>query len=127
MATTDDFTENGQGLKRICQSCGEKYYDLNKDPIICPNCGTEFDPEAVLSSRRGRVTEETAAKTEKDADAEDKLDPDLEEVVVADEEGDDDDKFKDTGNDDTLLVEEDDEDDALGGLAVASEDGDDDN
>ena len=30
------------GTKRTCQVCGKKYYDLNKNPIICP-C-----PEAVV-------------------------------------------------------------------------------
>lgn len=40
------------GLKRMCQSCGARFYDLGKDPILCPKCGTEFDPEAVLKTKR---------------------------------------------------------------------------
>jgi uncharacterized protein (TIGR02300 family) len=28
------------GTKRLCASCGAKFYDLNKDPIHCPKCGT---------------------------------------------------------------------------------------
>ena len=28
------------GTKRLCGSCGAKFYDLNKDPIVCPKCGT---------------------------------------------------------------------------------------
>lgn len=43
------------GIKRICQACGTRYYDLNKSPIVCPECGVTFDPEAILKSRRGRV------------------------------------------------------------------------
>lgn len=42
------------GTKRICPSCGARYYDLRKDPPICPTCGAEFDPEALLKSRRAR-------------------------------------------------------------------------
>ena len=42
------------GLKRTCLSCGMRYYDFNKTPIICPGCQTEFDPELVVRSRRGR-------------------------------------------------------------------------
>jgi len=42
------------GLKRVCQSCGAKFYDLQRSPILCPKCGAEFDPETVLRSRRGR-------------------------------------------------------------------------
>ena len=44
------------GAKRICHNCGARYYDLQRDPIICPKCGTEFDPEAFLKSRRSRST-----------------------------------------------------------------------
>ena len=42
------------GLKRICHSCGTRYYDMRRAEIHCPKCGTEFDPEALLKSRRGR-------------------------------------------------------------------------
>ncbi len=58
------------GLKRTCLSCGMRYYDFNRTPIICPGCQTEFDPEVVIRSRRGRAApksakaaEETAAET----------------------------------------------------------------
>ncbi len=44
------------GIKRICPSCGARYYDLRKDPPVCPTCGAEFDPEALLKSRRARPT-----------------------------------------------------------------------
>lgn len=30
------------GIKRQCQNCGAKFFDLNKDPIVCPKCGTVF-------------------------------------------------------------------------------------
>ena len=42
------------GTKRICQSCGTKFYDLQREPISCPKCQTEFDPEAFLKTRRSR-------------------------------------------------------------------------
>src|SRR5215470_15845340 len=44
------------GTKRICHSCGARFYDLRHQPILCPKCGTEFDPEALLRSRRTRAT-----------------------------------------------------------------------
>ena len=43
------------GVKRRCVSCSTKFYDFLKTPILCPNCGTEFDPEQLLKSRKGRV------------------------------------------------------------------------
>ena len=42
------------GTKRICPSCGTRYYDLTRKPVICPKCSTPFDPEAFLKSRRTR-------------------------------------------------------------------------
>jgi uncharacterized protein (TIGR02300 family) len=39
------------GTKRLCASCGAKFYDLSKDPIICPKCGTVF--EVVVPVTRG--------------------------------------------------------------------------
>jgi uncharacterized protein (TIGR02300 family) len=42
------------GTKRICQNCGTKFYDLQHEPIVCPKCQTEFDPEAFLKTRRSR-------------------------------------------------------------------------
>lgn len=42
------------GVKRICPSCSTRYYDLRKEPPVCPSCGTQFDPEALLKSRRAR-------------------------------------------------------------------------
>ena len=43
------------GKKRICLACNTKYYDFNKSPIICPSCGTKFDPDAYLKSRKSKI------------------------------------------------------------------------
>src|SRR5579862_5398029 len=37
------MTNPAWGTKRCCQSCGVKYYDLNRAPILCPKCGTALD------------------------------------------------------------------------------------
>ncbi len=42
------------GAKRLCQTCGTKFYDLLRSPIICPRCGAEFGVEAAQCSRRFR-------------------------------------------------------------------------
>ena len=42
------------GIKRICPNCGTRYYDFRKEPPTCPACGTAYDPEALLKSRRAR-------------------------------------------------------------------------
>ncbi|MFZ1413519.1 MAG: TIGR02300 family protein [Defluviicoccus sp.] len=41
------------GMKRTCFDCGAKFYDLRRDPIICPNCSKVFDPERQPRVRRG--------------------------------------------------------------------------
>ena len=43
------------GRKRICHACGAMFYDMRRNPIVCPKCDTKFDPEAILKSRRARV------------------------------------------------------------------------
>lgn len=44
----------GLGTKRICPSCGARFYDLSKRPIECPKCRFAFEPEALLRARRPR-------------------------------------------------------------------------
>ena len=39
------------GTKRLCGSCGAKFYDLAKDPIVCPKCETVFHPVVYTSTR----------------------------------------------------------------------------
>ncbi len=52
------------GTKRICPSCGTRYYDLLREPVVCPKCATPYDPEAFLRSRRARP----AAPVEKEVE-----------------------------------------------------------
>ena len=37
-------TKAERGMKRTCQNpeCGSRFYDLNRDPITCPICGTVY-------------------------------------------------------------------------------------
>jgi uncharacterized protein (TIGR02300 family) len=48
------------GTKRVCQSCGAKFYDLSKDPITCPKCGTIYEV-VVPTTRGGRPAAAAAA------------------------------------------------------------------
>jgi uncharacterized protein (TIGR02300 family) len=40
------------GGKRLCNSCGARFYDLNKDPIVCPKCHTVLELAAVSARAR---------------------------------------------------------------------------
>jgi uncharacterized protein (TIGR02300 family) len=49
------------GTKRLCGSCGAKFYDLSKDPIVCPKCGTVFQVVVPVSRARPDAAARTAA------------------------------------------------------------------
>lgn len=44
------------GIKRTCRSCGIGFYDLDKHPSECPNCGALYELHVTARSRR--VTDE---------------------------------------------------------------------
>ena len=39
------------GTKRTCPSCAARFYDLNKNPIVCPKCDEAFVAEQLLPSK----------------------------------------------------------------------------
>ena len=84
------------GLKRICPSCGAKYYDMKKKAPVCPSCGTVYDPEAVMKSRRGRASAKPAPVEAREEVVEDVIpeggEEEAEEALIEDAEelGDDD-------------------------------------
>jgi uncharacterized protein (TIGR02300 family) len=78
------------GAKRLCGSCGAKFYDLNRDPILCPKCGAVFDLQAALKPRRAKaVVEDKPVKSKKVAAVVDPDAVDLPEDVIDDEDTDD--------------------------------------
>lgn len=42
------------GKKRTCQGCGSRYYDMLRNPAICPKCGTEADAPGSARPQRSR-------------------------------------------------------------------------
>ena len=94
------------GTKRICSGCAAKYYDLNKDPIVCPTCETlyvapklppprggrayaprsAYDPNAQSENHMGTIKEADGAGVADDAEAKDDAEvAELEDVEEADE------------------------------------------
>ena len=71
------------GLKRVCVSCGTRFYDLARAPAICPKCGTEQPAEQPKLKRAAAVPDERLKKRPAPQEAEaDEL------VEVEAEEGD---------------------------------------
>ena len=50
------------GTKRICPNCGTRYYDMRRDPIMCPKCGAPFDAEFLVKSRKSRAAAPAAVE-----------------------------------------------------------------
>ena len=118
------------GTKRACLSCGARFYDFARTPIVCPSCETEFVPDAPVRSRRSRPEPKVAKpkpavetedeELEEDDDAlllDDDDDDDDEDAVdtksASDDSDDDDDDSDDIDDDDALLVDDDDDDDIV--------------
>ena len=93
------------GLKRTCLSCDMRFYDFKRRPIVCPGCGTEFDPENLLKGRKSRAAPKSAMKVRVTDDAADldEAEFDDEDVNVAVNKDDDD-------EDDDIVFDEDDVD-----------------
>jgi uncharacterized protein (TIGR02300 family) len=110
------------GLKRQCMSCGAKFYDLSKDPAVCPKCGTVF--QAVALSRAAAPVAARAAVVEDEAEVE-SAGPEmvsLDEVEASEADKDlpaDDDidvAVDDTADDDAFLEDEEESDDDVSDL-----------
>lgn len=100
-----------RGTKRTCTSCGERFYDLSREPITCPACGFVHGPEAFVRQRPQVALVETPAKP---APAEESDDIEIEDVGLADdaeliEETDDLDEDDDGMTDVVVDVDEDEE------------------
>ena len=52
------------GTKRLCGNCAAKFYDLGKDPIVCPKCHTVLQLAAVTSRSRPEPARAQAAAEE---------------------------------------------------------------
>jgi len=50
------------GTKRVCQSCGTRFYDLMRTPCVCPKCQSVVETEVVFKPRRQSAAEARAAK-----------------------------------------------------------------
>jgi uncharacterized protein (TIGR02300 family) len=46
MSTVHDRRKALRGTKRTCQACESRFYDLGRDPIVCPMCASPYTPSA---------------------------------------------------------------------------------
>ena len=99
------------GIKRTCQVCGKKYYDLNKSPIICP-CpeAVVFEPNDYFRTRKGKSVSSKASLENDNVLTEDIENIDDIEVEPDDEVVSNDDPLLEINKDDqNVLADEDDD------------------
>jgi uncharacterized protein (TIGR02300 family) len=114
------------GTKRLCTNCSAKFYDLNKDPIVCPKCHTVM--EAAMVAPRARpetaAVADAAAAAEEEVAAPETAEAEFVSLEEADAEvqgkkpegeavegGEEDVELEDEGMDDATFIEEQEEGD----------------
>ncbi|MGE8943042.1 TIGR02300 family protein [Leptospira interrogans] len=61
-------TKAARGTKRTCQNpeCGARFYDLNRDPIVCPICESAYkiasNPAAAAAAAAAQAAEDKARR-----------------------------------------------------------------
>ena len=50
------------GTKRNCMSCPTKFYDFNRNPILCPSCGKELVLEKPARVKLNKNNNEKSSK-----------------------------------------------------------------
>lgn len=54
------MAELSWGVKRTCNGCGARFYDLRKSPATCPKCGAICEIHTVIRGKRGRTSAKEA-------------------------------------------------------------------
>jgi uncharacterized protein (TIGR02300 family) len=114
-----------RGTKREDPETGQKFYDLNRDPIVSPYTGKSYPRSFFETATRGRAPQEREEEEEEEVEVEETTSEGPEMVSLEDaetEEGGDDlpevedvEDVEDIGEDDSdvFLEEDEDEDDDL--------------
>ncbi|MGB0695826.1 MAG: TIGR02300 family protein [Rhodospirillaceae bacterium] len=97
------------GQKRTCGSCGAKFYDLLKNPPVCPKCGAVYEVVAAPKPRRqSSVAKKEAVTKVKEETEEEEVETDEDLLEEDDEDSEDEDIMEDTsdlGEDDDDMTE----------------------
>lgn len=56
------MSKPARGTKRVCPSCGARFYDLNRSPITCPVCQAAYQAAPPPSRRSERAAPVEARK-----------------------------------------------------------------
>ncbi len=121
---------DARGLKRVCGNCGIRFYDMNKRPVVCPACDTEFTGEAKPKAKRGKVAAAIDSPKNKGADSKVSKKTAKDETADDSEDDEDEDEEEDTGveivslDDDLIVGDDEDDDDASDNIEGLDDDDD---
>lgn len=62
-ANASQSNKAARGTKRACQACEVRFYDLMREPIVCPSCGAHHTPVVQPVVEVGRRAAPVAGKT----------------------------------------------------------------
>ena len=99
------------GKKVVCSNCETKFYDLNRKPAVCPNCGTEYiEPALDLTPTNAKqvFTDEVDTVTDTNlvgSDASESI-AEVEELEIEDAIDDDTISLEDSESDDQVMSDE---------------------
>tara|TARA_B100000214_G_C23660182_1_gene487122 strand:- start:67 stop:411 length:345 start_codon:yes stop_codon:yes gene_type:complete len=97
------------GTKRLCIKCKSKFYDLNMDPLTCPECGASFSLDELLGNKtklpkdQSPVSKDTERQDDVEELTEDELMLEDDEEPIADDL---DETLLEEDDDDTVSLEE---------------------
>ena len=105
-----------RGTKRTCAACSSRFYDLNRDSIVCPICGAVYEKDEQELAEDALLADEAKAKAElkvvkrpavvPDVDGDDESDDD-ETADLVDLDDDDTDDVASGDDDDNTFLEDD--------------------
>jgi uncharacterized protein (TIGR02300 family) len=100
------------GLKHTCEACAERFYDLNRSPVICFKCGAQQSPPKPRMYRPLRAASDRGAFSRRPPPIlpEEKLEPADDLIVEEADVADDDDTDLDDDTEVEIEVEIDPED-----------------
>ena len=89
-----------KGAKRKCTKCNTLFFDFEKYPIVCPNCGADVTSLLTNVSRRGRPP-----KILKSEDSQEKKDMEIADIEVEDSTNAEEDDTEDSNVDEIVEIE----------------------
>ena len=106
--------------KRTCPKCDTRFYDLNKDPLICPNCEHTFSLESIMEVFKKSPKETSSKKTSTQTSSTEIEDIEAEDIILDEDLEEDNNSSIDL--EDNLLEEDDDDASPIGVITDVNKD-----